>query len=291
MSLTLMLILLFIIEIVAIAAIVAAILRLKSSKQSELVEIYRRRLAEYEQKLEDDVVDLNNIGEKLTQLLRPIKDITFKHRKIEGELFDKRVEFIQAEISALANKEYGEHYWDKLCIRLGDLMPSPEIDPSNSTENEQDSGGLLSVDDDVPVLSQKINLDKNIATIAYVTLTPLQNEIKRLKRIVGRHFGTLSDLKQAITENSQDSSNAINLSKTLKDLQIVHVQLTRSVKTIRDEHARISRILSSKTSIAGGSANMLDDSKQKALDAIRQSQPQSQPKSPQPPLRKRSGKS
>jgi len=287
MSLTLILILLFIIEIVAIAAIVAAILRLKKGKQSELVNIYRRRLAEYEQKLEADEIDLNNIGEKLTQLLQPIKEITFKHRKQEGALFDKRIQFIQAEIDALANKEYGEQYWDKLCIRLGDLMPSPEIDPNATTDDRQGSLGILAADDDVPVLSQKINLDKNVATIAYVTLAPLQNEIRRLKRIVGRHFGTLSDMKQAISENSHDSNNSINIAKTLKDLQIVHVQMTRSVKTLRDEHARISKILTSKTSIAGGSTNMLDDSKQKALDAIRQSQP----KSPQPPMRRRSGKS
>jgi len=286
MSFSLILILLFIIEIVAIAAIAAAILRLKKGKQSELVEIYRRRLAEYEQKLETDAVDLNNIGAKLTLLLRPIKEITFKHRKQEGEIFDKRIEFIQAEINALANKEYGDQYWDKLCVRLGDLMPTPEIDSSDNISDGRENNGLLSVDEDVPVLSQKINLDKNIATIAYVTLTPLQNEIKRLKRIVGRHFGTLSELKQAITESSQDSSNSINLSKTLKDLQIVHVQLTRSVKTIRDEHARISKILSSKSSIAGGSNNMMDESKQKALDAIRQNQP----KPPQPPIRRRSGK-
>ena len=135
------------------------------------------------------------------------------------------------------------------------------------------------------MLSQKIRIDKNSPTIAYITLTPLQNEIKRLKRIVGRHFGMLSDMKQAIIENRQDPEKAFKLPKALKDLQIVHVQLTRSVKALKEENARIGKLLTTESSVAGGSMNMLEDSKQKALDAIRQNQP------PQPPPRRRSAKS
>jgi len=290
MSLTLILVLLFIIEIVAIAAIAAAIVRLRKDKNSELIEIYRKRISEYEAKLEAEIVDLSNIGEKLGHLLQPIKDITFKHRKHEGELFDKRIDFIQSEIQTLINKEYGEKYWDKLCIRLSELMPSPTIDSETeepTVSNDQAVPGVLSAaEHDIPVLNQKIRVDKNTATIAYVTLAPLQNEINRLKRIVGRHFGMLSDMKQAIIENNQSATVSAGLVKSLKDLQILHVQLTRGVKALKDEHARISRLLTTKNSIAGGSANMLDDSKQKALDAIRQSQPASPPMTP----RKRSSK-
>ena len=87
------------------------------------------------------------------------------------------------------------------------------------------------LDGDIPILNQAIRIDKNSPAIAYITLTPLQNEIKRLKRIVGRHFGMLSEMKQAILENQQNPENAYNaLPKALKDLQITHVQLTRSVK-------------------------------------------------------------
>ena len=231
----------------------------------------------------------DNIGEKLGLLLEPIKNTTYKHRKHEAELLDKRVNFIQAEINSLVNKEDGDDYWDSLCVRLGELMPSPVMNtdtPENNSEilEEIQPDIVAEEDNDIPVLSQKIRIDKNSSTIAYITLTPLQNEIKRLKRIVGRHFGMLSDMKQAIIENKQDPEKAFKLPKALKELQIVHVQLTRSVKALKEENARITKLLTTENSVAGGSTNLMEDNKQKALDSIRQNQP------PQSPPRRRSAK-
>ena len=193
-------------------------------------------------------------------------------------------DFIQSEISAIVNKEGGDDYWDQLCIRLADLMPSPAINTEQETdilehfpegiETQIDAQEVFEGEDsDIPVLNQAIRIDKNSPAIAYITLTPLQNEIKRLKRIVGRHFGMLSEMKQAIIENKQDPEKQYTLPKALKDLQIVHVQLTRSVKALREENTRITKLLTTDNSVAGGSGSMMEESKQKALKSIRQNQP------------------
>lgn len=287
MSLTLTLIILFFLEIVLIAIVSAAIFLLRKNKNKELLDIYKKRTKEYEKKLEDELVELDNIGDKFSELIEPIKNITYKHKKEEGELLDKRISFIQSEIDAIVNKESGDEYWDSLCIRLADLMPSPVI--NTNQEQGLDDDILQEIepqlvfdgeDSDIPVLSQTIRIDKNSPAVAYITLTPLQNEIKRLKRIVGRHFGMLSEMKQAIIENQQapiENQQApekqFTLPKALKDLQIVHVQLTRSVKALKEENARITKLLTTENSIAGGSSNMMEETKQKALKSLKQSQP------------------
>ena len=277
MSLTLTLIVLFVIEIVVIAGIGAAIVLLRKNKNTDLLEIYKRRAQDYEEKLENELLELDNIGEKFSKLVEPLKNTIYKHKKNEHELLDKRINFIQEEINAIVNKEKGDDYWDNLCIRLADLMPSPAVNA------EQDADGMVETldvpqvydgeDNDIPVLNQAIRIDKNSPAIAYITLTPLQNEIKRLKRIVGRHFGMLSEMKQAILENQQNPEKQYTLPKALKDLQITHVQLTRSVKALREENARISKILTTDSSVAGGNSSMMEETKQKALDSIRQNQP------------------
>ncbi|WP_455221420.1 hypothetical protein [Kaarinaea lacus] len=286
MSLTLTLIILFIIEIVAIAAIASLLLARKNHKQAALLEIYRNRAADYEKKLESELLELDNIGEKLSKLLEPVKKTHYRHRKKEIDLLEKRIQFIQSEVNAIASKEDGDEYWDNLCVRLGDLMPSPVVELGNEQEleDEVEDGPQIveSIDDDIPTLSQKIRIDKNSPTIAYITLTPLQNEIKRLKRIVGRHFGMLSDMKQAIVENKNDVENFTKLPRALKELQIVHVQLTRSVKALKEENARLTKILTTENSIAGDSGDLMDDSKRKALASLKQNQ------APQRPPRKRS---
>lgn len=280
MSLTLTLIILLVLEVLVIAGIAAAIVLLKKNKNAELLEIYKRRAQDYEEKLENELLELDNVGEKFSRLVEPLKNTVYRHKKAEHELLDKRISFIQAEIDAIVNKESGDDYWDNLCIRLTDLMPSPVI----SAEQEiEDMGGVIESLDlpqvhegeehDIPVLSQAIRIDKNSPAIAYITLTPLQNEIKRLKRIVGRHFGMLSEMKQAIIENQQNPEKHYTLPKALKDLQITHVQLTRSVKALKEENARISKLLTTDNSVAGGGGSMLEETKQKALDAIRQNQP------------------
>ena len=279
MDLTLTLIILFIIEIVVIAGISAAIIMLRKNKNSDLLEIYKRRAQDYEEKLENELLELDNIGEKFSKLIEPLKNTTYKHRKNEIELLDKRIGFIQSEIDAIVNKESGDDYWDNLCIRLADLMPSPAINPEQEVE---DMGGVMETldaeqayegDEDIPVLNQAIRIDKNSPAVAYITLTPLQNEIKRLKRIVGRHFGMLSEMKQAILENQQNPEKHYTLPKALKDLQITHVQLTRSVKALKEENTRITKLLTTDNSVAGGSGSMMEETKQKALDSIRQNQP------------------
>ena len=280
MSLILTLIILLILEIVVIAGIGAAIVLLKKNKNADLLEIYKRRAQDYEEKLENELLELDNIGEKFSKLIEPFKNTTYKHKKVEHELLDKRIGFIQAEINAIVNKESGDEYWDNLCIRLTDLMPSPAISPEQEVEG---MGGMIEnldipqihdgEDNDIPVLSQAIRIDKNSPAIAYITLTPLQNEIKRLKRIVGRHFGMLSEMKQAIIENQQNPEKHYTLPKALKDLQITHVQLTRSVKALKEENARISKLLTTDNSVAGGNTSMMDETKQKALESIRQNQP------------------
>lgn len=278
MDLTLTLIILFIIEIVVIAGISAAIVMLRKNKNSDLLEIYKRRAQDFEEKLENELLELDNIGEKFSKLIEPLKNTTYKHRKNEIELLDKRIGFIQSEIDAIVNKESGDDYWDNLCIRLADLMPSPAINPEQEVE---DMGGVMETldaeayegDEDIPVLNQAIRIDKNSPAVAYITLTPLQNEIKRLKRIVGRHFGMLSEMKQAILENQQNPEKHYTLPKALKDLQITHVQLTRSVKALKEENTRITKLLTTDNSVAGGSGSMMEETKQKALDSIRQNQP------------------
>jgi hypothetical protein len=279
------LIILFFIELIAVSALASALLARKNRKQTALLEIYRNRAAEFEKKLESEQVELDNIGEKLSKLLEPVKKTQYRHRKQEIELLEKRIQFIQSEINAIVNKEDGEEYWDKLCVRLSDLMPSPVMNITD--EQQSDIEGevapqIMDDIDDVPTLSQKIRIDKNSPTIAYITLTPLQTEIKRLKRIVGRHFGMLSDMKEAIIENKNDVENFTKLPRALKELQIVHVQLTRSVKALKEENARLTRILTTENSIAGDSDGLMDDSKQKALASLKQNQP------PQRPPRKRS---
>jgi hypothetical protein len=280
MSLTLTLLILFILEIFVIAGIGAAIVLLRKNKNTELLEIYKKRARDYEEKLESELLELDNIGEKFTSLVEPLKNTLYKHKKNEQELLDKRINFIQEEINAIVNKEKGDDYWDNLCIRLADLMPSPAISPEDEVEG---MGGVMEnldvpqvyegEDNDIPVLNQAIRIDKNSPAIAYITLTPLQNEIKRLKRIVGRHFGMLSEMKQAILENQQNPEKQYTLPKALKDLQITHVQLTRSVKALKEENARISKILTTENSVAGGNSSMLEETKQKALASIRQNQP------------------
>jgi len=294
MSLTLTLILLFLLEVLVIAGLAAAIVLLKKNKHAELLEIYKRRAQDYEEKLENELLELDNIGEKFSRLVEPLKNTTYKHKKAEQELLDKRIGFIQSEIDAIVNKESGDDYWDNLCIRLADLMPSPAISPEMEVD---DMGGMIEnlnvpqvldgEENDIPVLSQAIRIDKNSPAIAYITLTPLQNEIKRLKRIVGRHFGMLSEMKQAIIENQHDPEKHYTLPKALKDLQITHVQLTRSVKALKEENARITKLLTTDNSVAGGSSSMLEETKQKALDSIRQSQPKNRVVTP----RKRSAES
>ncbi|HEY5602649.1 MAG TPA: hypothetical protein VIM41_06035 [Gammaproteobacteria bacterium] len=285
MSLTLTLVILFIIELIIISALAALLLAKKNRKQDALLEIYRNRAAEYEKKLESELLELDNIGEKLSKLLEPVKKTHYRHRKKEIELLEKRIQFIQSEINAIVNKEDGEEYWDNLCVRLSDLMPSPVVDIADEQQPGDESGIAPRVTDDmddVPTLSQKIRIDKNSPTIAYITLTPLQTEIKRLKRIVGRHFGMLSDMKQAIVENKNDVENFTKLPKALRELQIVHVQLTRSVKALKEENARLTKILTTENSITGDSNDLMDDSKRKALAALKQNQP------PPRPSRKRS---
>lgn len=323
MSLTLTLIILFAIEIAVVGVIFSVLYTKKTDapaakskdfdKNAELVEIYRKRLADYETKMESNMVDLHNIGEKLAELMVPIKETAFRLRKKEAALIDKRIQFVQSEVDAIINKEYGDEYWDNLCIRLSELMPSPVINTDSNTETDtqsdneqQDGDNLLSNsttgldiepadvlpavdtdagnDDDIPILSHKIRIDKNSPTIAYITLTPLQNEIKRLKRIVGRHFGMLSDMKQAIIENKHDVEHFTKLPKALKELQIVHVQLTRSVKALKEENVRLTKILTTNNSIAGDSDNLMDDSKRKALASLKQNQ------APLRPAKKRSAR-
>ena len=284
MSLTITLLILFVIEVILIAGISAAIVLLRKNKHSDLLDIYKARAKEYEEKLETELVELENIGDKFSELIEPIKNTTYRHRKDEGELIDKRIAFIQSEIDAIVNKESGDEYWDALCIRLADLMPSPAITEQQTTEQVEEpiqefepaAEPQLVYDgdeNDIPVLSQAIRIDKNSPAVAYITLTPLQNEIKRLKRIVGRHFGMLSEMKQAIIENQQDPEKQYTLPKALKDLQIVHVQLTRSVKALREENTRITKLLTTDNSVAGGSGSMMDESKQKVLKSLRQNQP------------------
>lgn len=280
MDLTITLIVLFVIEIIVIAGISAAIVLLRRNKNSDLLEIYKRRAQDYEEKLENELLELDNIGEKFTKLVEPLKNTAYKHRKHEIELLDKRISFIQSEIDAIVNRESGDDYWDNLCIRLADLMPSPAISPEQEVE---DVGGMMETldideqaydgDEDIPVLNQAIRIDKNSPAVAYITLTPLQNEIKRLKRIVGRHFGMLSEMKQAIIENQQNPEKAYTLPKALKDLQITHVQLTRSVKALKEENTRITKLLTTDNSVAGGSGSMMEETKNKALRSIRQNQP------------------
>jgi len=279
MSLTLTLIILLVLEIAVIAGLVSAIVLLRKNKNAELLEIYKRRADDYEEKLEKELLELSNIGEKFLTLVEPLKSSSYKFKKNEAELLDKRISFIQSEIDAIVNRESGDDYWDNLCIRLADLMPSPVISPEQEVE---DMGGVIEnlevpqindgEDNDIPVLSQAIRIDKNSPAIAYITLTPLQNEIKRLKRIVGRHFGMLSEMKQAIIENRQNPEKQYTLPKALKDLQIVHVQLTRSVKALKEENARITKLLTNDTSTVG-SGSMMEETKQKALNSIRQGQP------------------
>ncbi len=276
MSLTLTLIILFFVELIAVSALASALLARKNRKQTALLEIYRNRAAEFERKLESEQVELDNIGEKLSKLLEPVKKTQYRHRKQEIELLEKRIQFIQSEINAIVSKEDGEEYWDNLCVRLIDLMPSPVVNITDEQQPDSEDGmapQIMDDIDDVPTLSQKIRIDKNSPTIAYITLTPLQTEIKRLKRIVGRHFGMLSDMKQAIIENKNDVENFTKLPRALKELQIVHVQLTRSVKALKEENARLTRILTTENSIAGGSDDLMDDSKQKALASLKQNQP------------------
>jgi predicted secreted protein len=286
MSLTLTLIILFVIELLAVSAIASLLLVRRNHKQAALLEIYRNRAADYEKKLENELLELDNIGEKLTNLLEPVKKTHYRHRKKEIELLEKRIQFIQAEVNAIISKEDGDEYWDKLCVRLGELMPSPVMDVNDEQAPGEETDTVPqivdSIDDDIPTLSQKIRIDKNSPTIAYITLTPLQNEIKRLKRIVGRHFGMLSDMKQAIVENKNDVDNFTKLPRALKELQIVHVQLTRSVKALKEENARLTKILTTENSIAGDSDDLMDDSKRKALASLKQNQ------APQRPPRKRS---
>lgn len=286
MSLTLTLLILFFAEIAVVSLLASLLFTRKKHKQVALLEIYRNRVAEYEKKMEAELVELDNIGVKLSELMEPIKKTKYRHRKKESEMLDKRIQFIQAEIDAVVDKEDGDDYWDNLCIRLSELMPSPvvEANPETETEPEADETPQLQELDDteIPTLNQKIRIDKNSPTIAYVTLTPLQSEIKRLKRIVGRHFGMLSDMKQAIVENKNDVDNFTSLPRALKELQIVHVQLTRSVKALKEENARLTKILTTDNSIAGDSDDLMDDSKRKALSSLRQNQ------APQRVRRKRS---
>ncbi len=286
MSLTVILIILFVIEIAAVALLASLLTNRRNHKQEALLEIYRDRADTYEKKMESELVELDNIGEKLSKLMEPIKNTKYMHRKKESEMLDKRIHFIQSEVDAVVNKEDGDEYWDNLCVRLSELMPSPVIDnyPENSNEIEIEEVPQLHSpeDSDIPTLSQKIRIDRNSPTIAYVTLTPLQNEIKRLKRIVGRHFGMLSDMKQAIVENKNDVENFTKLPRALKELQIVHVQLTRSVKALKEENARLTKILTTESSIAGDSGELMDDSKRKALASLKQNQ------QPQKSRRKRS---
>jgi hypothetical protein len=162
-----------------------------------------------------------------------------------------------------------------------DLDGELTAEPDNLTVMPAPEAGT---DDDVPLLSHKIRIDKNSPTIAYITLTPLQNEIKRLKRIVGRHFGMLSDMKQAIIENKNDLEHFTKLPKALKELQIVHVQLTRSVKALKEENTRLTKILTTNNSIAGDSESLMADSKRKALSSLKQNQ------GPLRPARRRSAK-
>ncbi|KPJ95751.1 MAG: hypothetical protein AMJ55_03140 [Gammaproteobacteria bacterium SG8_15] len=285
MSLTLTLIILFVIELLAVSIIASLLLARRNHKQAALLEIYRNRAADYEKKLENELLELDNIGEKLSNLLEPVKKTHYRHRKKEIELLEKRIQFIQAEVNAIVSKEDGDEYWDKLCVRLGELMPSPVMDVNDEQAQEEETDTdtvpqiVDSIDDDIPTLSQKIRIDKNSPTIAYITLTPLQNEIKRLKRIVGRHFGMLSDMKQAIVENKNDVDNFTKLPRALKELQIVHVQLTRSVKALKEENARLTKILTTENSIAGDSDDLMDDSKRKALASLKQNQaPQRAPR-------------
>ncbi|WP_455207686.1 hypothetical protein [Kaarinaea lacus] len=288
MSLTLTLIILFLIELIVISVLASVLLVKRSGKQEALLEIYRNRAAQYEKKLETEQLNLDNIGEKLSHLLEPVKKTHYRHRKKEIEQVEKRIQFIQSEVNAIISKEDGDEYWDKLCIRLSELMPSPIVDVNNEqpTEDEAELAPQIRDDteNDIPTLSQKIRIDKNSPTIAYITLTPLQNEIRRLKRIVARHFGMLSEMKQAIVENKNDVENFTKLPRALKELQIVHVQLTRSVKTLKEENARLTKILTTENSMAGGSDELMDDSKRKALAALKQNQ------DPQNPPRKRSAK-
>jgi hypothetical protein len=281
MSLTLTLIILFVIELLAISAIASVLLAKRNHKQSALLEIYRNRAADYEKKLETELLELDNIGEKLDKLLEPVRKTHYRHRKKDIELLDKRIQFIQSEVSAIINKEDGDEYWDKLCVRLGELMPPPIVDIDNEAQSADEAELVPQIMDDtendIPTLSQKIRIDKNSPTIAYITLTPLQNEIKRLKRIVGRHFGMLSDMKQAIIENKNDVDNFTKLPRALKELQIVHVQLTRSVKALKEENARLTKILTTENSIAGDSNDLMDDSKRKALASLKQNQPPTRP--------------
>lgn len=276
MSLMLTLIILFLIELAVVSVLASLLMTRKKHKQAALLEIYRNRVAEYERKMEAELVELDNIGEKLSKLMEPIKNTKYRHRQKESEMLDKRIHFIQSEINAVVNKEDGDVYWDNLCIRLSELMPPPIVEAKTETQIDLDDSDLPQLQDpddaEIPTLSQKIRIDKNSPTIAYVTLTPLQNEIKRLKRIVGRHFGMLSDMKQAIVENKNDVDNFTKLPRALKELQIVHVQLTRSVKALKEENARITKILTTDNSISGGSGDLMDDSKRKALASLKQNQ-------------------
>ena len=65
MSLTLTLVILFVIELLVVSAIASLLLAKRNHKQAALLEIYRNRAADYEKKLESELLELDNIEEKL----------------------------------------------------------------------------------------------------------------------------------------------------------------------------------------------------------------------------------
>lgn len=276
MVFTVTLSILIIFELLVLSVLASVYYRRQFLNQRKITTKVRKELDELEEKFDHNILSVENISKQFSSLMCQYLDIQLYNRSESESLLVKRCSFIEAEIKSLIEKEEGEVYWDNLCNRLADLLPThllptdgivaadddPDITPPVPIEDQDNE------DIDIPILESEVSINPAIRTMVYVTLNPLQSEIKRLKRIIGRHFGLIGDLKDALTNRTNNSE--INLPKLVKELQITHVQFSRSLKSLTKENSRLTKLLSTNGSVTGNSSSVLEINKQRAIKPLKE---------------------
>ena len=267
---------LFIIELLILAVFAALYYRKKFLKQRGISAGIRKELDNLQENYEHNTLGINNINKHFNNVMRQYLDIHLYNRSDDEALLLKRCEFIEAEISSLIEKEQGDDYWNNLCNRLAGLLPTHLLPTEGIVAAAEDPDIIPTADFilsengdfDIPTLDSEVNINPAIRTMVYVTLNPLQSEIKRLKRIIGRHFGLIGDLKDALTNRS--GSTEISLPKLVKELQITHVQFSRSLNSLTKENSRLTKLLSTNSSVTGNSSSVLEINKERAIKPLKE---------------------
>jgi hypothetical protein len=219
-------------EVAIVTVAVAIYIIMRARRLKKVTIVHEKHIEKATTPAAENIVE-PQLESHIQQLIQQTRKRLNEGHEEDDRVLQARIQFLEAESALLSDDPHQDAYWASVSQHLASLFSPPK--DTGTVLAELDDFGASSEPDDGTTQKPKGSIEIDTS----------QQEISRLRHIIGRQHGAIDELKQSLEDQAITTVQTEELGKKLEHIEVAHAQLNMCIDVLEKENERLNDLLAS----------------------------------------------